>query len=83
MEIKGTKYCLTRLGFGLNMAPNIMTASMNVVRAQDEDIQKATSFYIDVFINECIVSSLVVKKHFEHFGLTCKASEPLKMEQKC
>ena len=62
MEIKGTRYCLTWKGFGLNGIPNIMTAIMNAVRAQDENVQKATSSYIDdVFVNECIVSSQVVK----------------------
>ena len=53
VEVKGTRYCLSRLGFGLNVAPNIMMAIMNAVRAQDENIQKATSSYIDdVFVNE-------------------------------
>ena len=52
--------------------------SKNAVRAQDKNIQKATSSYIDdVFINESIISSQAVKKHFQHFGLTCKESEPL------
>ena len=78
MEIKGTRYCLTQLGFGFNVAPNIMTAIMNAVRVQYKNIQKATSSYIDnIFVNECIVSSQALKKHFEHFGLTCKKPEPL------
>ena len=65
VEIKGTRYCLARLGFGLNVASNIMTAIMNAVRAQDENVQKATSSNIDdVFVNERILSSQVVKKTF-------------------
>ena len=36
VEIKGTRYCLTRLGFGLNMAPSIMTA----IRQQDEAMRR-------------------------------------------
>ena len=77
VEIKGTRYYLTQLGFSLNVAPSIMTAIMNVVRVQDENVQKAASSYIDdIFVNECIVSSQVVKKHFEHFGSTCKEPEP-------
>ena len=62
MEIKGTRYCLTRLRFGLNVTPNIMTAIVNAVRAQDENVQKETSSNIDeIFVNECIVSFLAVK----------------------
>ena len=73
VEIKRTKYCLTRLGFGLNVALNIMMAIMNAVRAQDKNIQYATSSYIDdIFVNESIMSSQVVKRHFGHFGLTYK-----------
>ena len=78
VEIKGTRYCLTRLGFGLNMALNIMTAIMNAVRAQGENVQNATSSYIDdIFVNENIMSSQVVKKHFECFKLTCMEPKPL------
>ena len=55
-----------------------MTATMNAMRAQDDNVQKATSSYIDdVFINESIMSFQVVKKYFEHFRLTCKEPEPL------
>ena len=32
VEIKGTCYCLTRLGFSLNVAPSIMTAIMCAIR---------------------------------------------------
>ena len=78
MEIKRTRYCFTQLGFGLNVAPNIMMAMMNAVRVQDGNVQKATSPYInDVFINEHIMSSQAVTKHFEHFRLTCKEPELL------
>ena len=35
VEIKGTRYCLTRLGFGLNVAPSIMTTIMSAIRQQD------------------------------------------------
>ena len=62
VEIKSTRYCPGQLGFGLNIAPYIITAIMNVVREQDENIQKATSSFIDdVFVNECIESSQAVK----------------------
>ena len=78
VKIKGTWYCLNWLGFGLNRAPNIMTTIMNAVGAQDKNIQKATSSYVDdVFVNESILSSQPVKKYFESFRLTCKEPDPL------
>lgn len=40
---KGKRYCLTRLGFGLNVAPLIMRAVLNAVLAQNETINRATS----------------------------------------
>ena len=62
VEIKRTRYCISRLGFGLNVAPNIMTAITNAFRVQNENVQKATSSYIDdVFVNERILSSQAVK----------------------
>ena len=83
VEIKGTRYCLTRLGFGLNVAPSIMTVIMSAIRQQDEAVQQATSPYIDdIFVNEGILSAQAVKEHFESFGLTCKEPERLQDGQK-
>ena len=78
VEIKGTRYCLTRLGFSLNVAPSIMTAIMNAIQ-QDEAMRQATSSYIDdIFVNEGILSAQAVKEHFESFELTCKEPECLR-----
>ena len=53
VKIKGQRYCLTRLGFGLNVALIIMRSIINMVMVQDETIQGATSSYIDdIFVNE-------------------------------
>ena len=40
--IKGKRYCLTRLGFGLNVEPLIMIAIIKTVLMQDESTMKAT-----------------------------------------
>ena len=54
--IKGKRYCLTHLGFGLNVAPIIMTAIIKTVLMQDEFTVKATSAYVDdIYINEDIM----------------------------
>ena len=44
---------MTRLGFGLNVAPLIMKAIISTVLAQDATVSQAASVYIDdIFINE-------------------------------
>ena len=67
-----------RLGFGLNVAPKIMSAIMNMVMSQDGEIQRAMTSYIDdVYINENVASSRRVKEHLECFGLVGKTLELL------
>ena len=73
MEIKGQRYCLTRLGFGLNVTPLIMRAIVNTVLSQDRIINTATSSYInDIFMNESVCSVVCVKEYLEQFGLASK-----------
>ena len=58
--IKGKRYCLTRLGFGLNIAALIMIVIIKTVLRQDESTVKATTAYIDdICINEDIMSTLL------------------------
>ena len=40
-------YALTRLGFGLNCAPKIMSAVLNKVLSLDSRIAAATNHYVD------------------------------------
>jgi len=73
---RGQRYCLTRLGFGLNVAPNIMKAVLAKVLAQDQVIEQATSPYIDdIFVNEDVASAQQVENHLSQFGLVCKPAE--------
>ena len=75
---RGQRYCLTRLGFGLNVAPSIMKAVLAKVLSQDDTIQQATSPYLDdVFVNENVASAQQVEHHLSQFGLTCKPAERL------
>ena len=79
VKIKGQRYCLTRLGFGLNVAPIIMRSIINMVIAQDKTIQGATSSYIDnIFVNESTCTVAHVRDHLLQFGLTCKDPERLR-----
>ena len=48
----GKRYCLTRLGFGLNVAPHIMKAIINAVMSQEEKVKEGTSVYLDdIYVN--------------------------------
>ena len=79
IKIKGERYCLTRLGFGLNVAPIIMRPIINMVMAQDETLQGATSSYIDdMFVNKSACIAAHVRDHLLQFGLTCKDPEWLR-----
>ena len=75
---KGQTYLLTRLGFGLNVAPKVMTAVVERVLAQDTIIQRATSSYIDdVLVDERVAPAEDVVQHLEKFGLHAKQPEKL------
>ena len=73
MKINGKRYCLIRLGFGLNVAPHIIRSVFKAVVGHDE-VNSATSSYI----NESICPVVHVKAHLERFGLTSKDPELLR-----
>jgi len=78
VRFQGKTYCLTRLGFGLNVAPKVMTAIVTKVLSLDDDIKRATSSYIDdIIVNENIVSSERVREHLLRFGLEAKPPESI------
>ena len=59
---EGKRYCLSRMDFGLNVAPSIMRAIVEAAPSKDDAVRQAASAYIDdVFINEDIVSATRVK----------------------
>ena len=52
------RYCLTRLGVGLNVAPSIMKTVLQTVAKQDPVVWEAVSLYIDdVLVNENVISA--------------------------
>ena len=76
--VEGQRYCLTRMGFGLNVAPAIMQTIVEAVLSQDDAIERATSAYIDdVFVNDGVTSADRVKRHLLRFGLESKDPERL------
>ena len=74
--VDGRRYCLTRLGFGLCVAPEIMRAVIREVLNQDSRMATAVLSYADdLLVNEAVVSSTEVAQHFARYGLTCKPPE--------
>ena len=75
---EGKVYLLTRLGFGLNIAPKIMTAIVEKVLSADEEIRAATSSYIDdIYVVGDGSCAEKVRKHLSSFGLVTKEAERL------
>ena len=76
VEIRGQRYCLVRLGFGLSLAPLVMKAVVRSVLAQDPQIERAVLSYVDdLLVDEDVASAERVVNHFARYGLTCKAPE--------
>ena len=78
VKIGRQKYCLTHLGFGLNVAPLIMKAIVSVVLLQVEAVGHMASAYIDdIYVNEDVMPATRVREHLARFGLECKDPEQL------
>ena len=76
MIFRGQRYCLTRLGFGLNVAHSVMKSVLTAVLTQDETVDRATSSYLDdIFVNEDVVSVQCVENHLLRYGRECKPAE--------
>lgn len=73
---RGRRFCLTRLGFGLSIAPAVMKAVLNKVLEQDEQIRKAASPYVDdIYVDNDVASAEQVRDHLALYGLICKPPE--------
>lgn len=75
---KGETYLLTRLGFGLSIAPKIMTNIVEYVISSEPEIKKCVSSYIDdLFVKEDSITAHDVQQHFRTWGLETKEPEKL------
>ena len=71
--IDGTRYCLTRMGFGLSVAPEVMRAVVKMILAQDPLVERGVlGFVDDLLVDESVVDAEHVIEHFRRFGLECK-----------
>ncbi|KAF0312702.1 hypothetical protein FJT64_016573 [Amphibalanus amphitrite] len=65
VEIRGQRFYLGRLGFGLSLGPLVMKAVVSAVLAQDPEIQRAVLSYVDdLLVDEDIASAERVVSHF-------------------
>ena len=75
---QGQLYVMTRLGFGLNVAPKIMSRVLGKVLSLDATVAAGTDHYVDdIIVNESVVSVDKVKQHLTEYGLESKDPEPL------
>ena len=66
------------MGFGLNVAPKIMSRIIGAVLSQDADVKNGTDHYIDdICVNESVVTVEKVRQLLLHYGLVTKKPEPL------
>ena len=73
---RSKRYCLTRLGFGLNVAPMIMKSVVSAIVEQDDKVKKGTSTYVvDIFVDENVFNMEYVRKYFSKYGLKSKDGE--------
>ena len=73
---QGRRWCLTRLGFGISVAPLAMRKVLAMALSRDPQVDSATSPYVDdILVNEDVISAVMVKDHLETLGLVCKPPE--------
>ena len=72
----GQRYCLTRLGLGLNVGPSVMKAVLHRVLSMDSTVERGTSSYADdILVNEDVVPAVRVRELLGRHGLVAKEPE--------
>lgn len=70
------RYCMTRLGFGLSVAPAVMKTVLQKVLDQDATVKRGVSPYVDdIYVNNSIVHPARVGDLLARYGLHCKPAE--------
>lgn len=73
---KGQRYCLTRLDFGLCIAPLVMKKVLTTVLSWDAKINRATNHNLDdILVDERVESATKVENYLSRHGLVCKPAE--------
>ena len=78
VKFKGKLYVMTRMGFGLSVAPKVMSRIVERVLSLDSEIERGTDHYIDdIWVDKDVVDVEVVRAHLSRYGLVAKDPEPL------
>ena len=78
IQFKGKTYELTRMGFGLSCAPEVLRSVVSYVLGREEWIKAATSaFYDDILVDLTLILADEVADHLRKFGLETKAPKKL------
>ena len=73
VKFEGSSYELTRVGFGLACAPQILKAVVQYVLGLDTNIQSAcNAYYDDILVDLSKVSAAEVAAHLKRYGLVVK-----------
>ena len=76
VRYKNKLYVMTRMGFGLNVAPKIMSKVLGKVLSMDSNVDNGTDHYIDdIIVDEDKVSVDSVRSHLKMYGLVTKEPE--------
>jgi len=82
VKYKGTLYVMTQMGFGLNVAPKIMSKIILAALALDKEELKATDHYIDdIWVDGSFVKVAKVREHFQKYGLM--STDPVPLTDAC
>ena len=78
------RYCLTKFGFGLNVAPSVKKSELTVVLTKDGTVDRATSSYLDdIFVNVDVVSARCVENHLLRMDLNVSQRNVWLTELEC
>ena len=73
VRFQGQRYVMTRMGFGLNVAPKVMSRVLQAVLSSEPDVGEGTDSYIDdIVINERMVAPSRVRALLLNYGLVTK-----------
>ena len=73
VKYKNKCYVMTRMGFGLNVAPKVMSKIVSHVLSLDNEISRGTDHYIDdIYVDAGIVEVSKVQQHLSDYGLVTK-----------
>lgn len=78
VKFQGKAYVMTRMGFGLCVAPKIMSRILDKVLSLEHDVADGTDHYIDdIWVNTDRVAVEKVRTHLQKYGLEAKDPEPI------